>query len=56
MVLVLRPCLRMGWAGQTHTASALIAFGSGPGSEELVGFRHNTELFRTMRSAREAAY
>jgi len=54
LAFVLRPYLRVGWASQTHTASPLFAFGSGPGSEELVGFRHNTELFRLMQSALEA--
>lgn len=48
---VLRPYLRVGWGSQTHTASPLFAFGAGPGSEELVGFRHNTELFRIMKTA-----
>jgi len=51
LAFVLRPYLRVGWGSQTHTASPLFAFGSGPGSEELVGFRHNTELFRIMKSA-----
>jgi alkaline phosphatase len=46
----------MGWASQTHTASPLFAFGSGPVSEVLVGFRHYTELFRIMRSALETAH
>jgi len=55
LAFVLRPYLRVGWASQGHTASPLMAFGSGPGSEELVGFRHNTELFRIMKSALEAA-
>ncbi len=54
LAFVLRPYLRVGWASQTHTASPLFAFGSGPGSEELVGFRHNTELFRIMKAALEA--
>jgi alkaline phosphatase len=54
LAFVLRPYLRVGWATQTHTASPLFAFGSGPGSEELVGFRHNTELFRIMKTALEA--
>jgi len=54
LAFVLRPYLRVGWASQTHTASPLMAFGSGPGSEELVGFRHNTELFRIMKTALEA--
>jgi alkaline phosphatase len=51
LAFVLRPYLRVGWGSQTHTASPLFAFGSGPGSEELVGFRHNTELFRMMKTA-----
>ncbi len=51
LAFVLRPYLRVGWASQTHTASPLFAFGSGPGSEELVGFLHNTELFRIMKGA-----
>jgi alkaline phosphatase len=55
LAFVLRPYLRVGWGSQTHTASPLMAFGSGPGSEELVGFRHNTELFRIMRAALLAA-
>ena len=54
LAFVLRPYLRVGWGSQTHTASPLFAFGSGPGSEELVGFRHNTELFRIMKTALEA--
>ena len=54
LAFVLRPYLRVGWASQTHTASPLFAFGSGPGSEELVGFRHNTELFRIMKAALDA--
>ncbi len=55
LAFVLRPYLRVGWGSQTHTASPLLAFGSGPGSEELVGFRHNTELFRIMKTALEAS-
>ena len=51
---VLQPYLGVGWASQGHTASPLFAFGSGPGSEELVGFRHNTELFHIMKAALEA--
>jgi alkaline phosphatase len=50
---VLRPYLRVGWGSQTHTASPLLAFGSGPGSDGLVGFRHNTDLFRIMKGALE---
>ena len=53
LAFVLRPYLRVGWGTATHTASPLLAFGSGPGSEDLVGFRHNTELFRIMKAALE---
>jgi alkaline phosphatase len=56
LAFVLRPYLRVGWGSQTHTASPLFAFGSGPGSEELVGFRHNTELFRIMKMAMETSH
>ena len=51
LAFVLRPYLRVGWGSQTHTASPLFAFGSDDGSEELVGFRHSTELFRIMKTA-----
>jgi alkaline phosphatase len=51
LAFVLRPYLRVGWASQTHTASPLFAFGTGPGSERIRGFLHNTELFAIMRSA-----
>ncbi len=51
LAFVLRPYLRVGWASQTHTAVPLYAFGLGPGSEKIVGFRHNTELFSIMKAA-----
>jgi alkaline phosphatase len=51
LAFVLQPHLGVAWASQTHTASPLFAFRSVPGSEELVGFRHNTELFRIMQGA-----
>jgi len=51
LAFVLRPYLRVGWGSQTHTASPLYAFGVGPGSEKIVGFRHNTELFSIMKAA-----
>jgi alkaline phosphatase len=51
LAFVLRPYLRVGWASQTHTASPLFAFASGPGSEALLGFHHNTDLFRIMSAA-----
>ncbi len=51
LAFVLRPYLRVGFASQTHTASPLLAFGAGPGSDDLTGFRHNTELFRILKAA-----
>ena len=51
LAFVLRPYYRVAWASQTHTASPLMAFGSGPGSARLVGFHHNTELFDIMKAA-----
>lgn len=51
LAFALRPHLRVGWAGQTHTASPLFAFGTGPSSERIRGFLHNTELFTIMRTA-----
>ena len=51
LAFVLRPYYGIGWVSQTHTASPLWAFGSGPGSEKLPGFHHNTELFHIMNSA-----
>lgn len=51
LAFVLRPYLRVGWASQTHTASPLFAFGTGPGSERIGGFLHNTELFAIMKAA-----
>ena len=41
----------VGWATQGHTASPVFAFGMGPGSERLAGYRHNTELYYIMREA-----
>jgi len=51
LAFVLRPYYRVGWGSQTHTASPLMAFGSGPGSGRLPGFHHNTELFDIMKLA-----
>ena len=48
---VLRPYLRVGWGSQTHTASPLFLFGSGPGSERIGGLMHNTEIFTVMKAA-----
>lgn len=53
LAFVLRPYLRVGWASQTHTASPLFTFGTGPGSERIRGFLHNTALFAIMRGAME---
>ncbi|MFH0982878.1 MAG: alkaline phosphatase, partial [Planctomycetota bacterium] len=53
LAFVLRPYLQVGWGSQTHTASPLFAFGTGPGSEQIRGLLHNTELFTIMRMALE---
>ena len=53
LAFVLRPYLRVGWGSQTHTASPLFAFGTGPGSDRINGLLHNTELFSIMRAAME---
>lgn len=50
LAFVLRPHLRVGWGGQTHEASPLYAFGTGPGSERMKGLLDNTELFTIMRA------
>lgn len=51
LAFVLRPYLRIGFASQTHTATPLYLFGSGPGAEKVAGFLHNTELFGVIRDA-----
>jgi alkaline phosphatase len=51
LAFVLRPYLRVGWGSQTHTASPLFLFGSGPGSEKIGGLLHNTEVFTLMKAA-----
>ena len=48
---VLRPYLGVGWGSQTHTASPLYLFGEGPGSQNIHGLMHNTEIFTVMKSA-----
>lgn len=48
---VLRPYLRVGWGSQTHTASPLLLFGSGPGARKIGGLMHNTEVFTVMKTA-----
>lgn len=53
LAFVLRPYLRVGWGSQTHTASPLYAFGTGPGSEKLTGLLHNTQLFDIVKTATE---
>ncbi|MFH1605249.1 MAG: alkaline phosphatase [Pseudomonadota bacterium] len=54
LISLLQRHLGVGWATQGHTASPVFAFGMGPGSEHLVGYRHNTDLFRIMREALES--
>ena len=53
LAFVLRPYLGVSWGGQNHTASPLLVFGMGPGSERLRGLLHNTQLFDIMKSAME---
>lgn len=48
---VLRLYHRIGWVSDRHTASPLLLFGIGPGSEKIKGWRHNTELFTIMKEA-----
>jgi len=51
LAFVLRPYLRAGWTGQTHTATPLYLFGTGPGSKMIKGIMHNTEIFQLMKKA-----
>ena len=51
LAFVLRPYLRVGWGSQTHTASPLLLFGSGPGARQIGGLMHNTEVFTVMKTA-----
>jgi alkaline phosphatase len=48
---VLRLCHRIGWATDSHSATPLLLWGIGPGSEKIKGWRHNTELFFIMKEA-----
>lgn len=48
---VLRLYHRIGWVSDSHSASPLLLFGIGPGSEKIKGWRHNTELFTAMKEA-----
>ncbi len=48
---VLRLYHRIGWVSDSHSASPLLLFGIGPGSEKIKGWRHNTELFTIMKEA-----
>jgi len=50
LAFVLRPYYRVGFASQTHTASPLMAFAYGPGSERIGGQMHNTQLFTVMKA------
>jgi alkaline phosphatase len=42
---------RVGWATGSHSATPLLLWGVGPGSEKIRGWRHNTELFSIMKEA-----
>ena len=46
---VLRLYHRIGWVTDSHTASPLLLWGIGPGSEKIKGWRHNTDLFKIMK-------
>ena len=48
---VLRLHHRIGWATDSHSATPLLLWGIGPGSEKIKGWRHNTELFTIMKEA-----
>lgn len=48
---VLRLYHRIGWTGDSHSATPLFLWGIGPGSEKIKGWRHNTELFKMMKEA-----
>ena len=39
------------WATMSHTATHLFVWGIGPGSEEIKGWKHNSELFGIMLNA-----
>jgi alkaline phosphatase len=39
----------VGWAEESHSATPLLLWGIGPGSDEINGWKHNTELFQIMR-------
>lgn len=51
LAYVLRPYWRVAFVAQTHTATPLYLFGSGPGSERVRGLMHNTEIFTLIRDA-----
>ncbi|MCG6537918.1 MAG: alkaline phosphatase, partial [Syntrophales bacterium LBB04] len=42
---------RVGWTEEAHSATPLLLWGVGPGSEKINGWRHNTELFKIMQEA-----
>ena len=48
---VLRLYHRIGWGTDSHSATPLLLWGIGPGSEKIKGWRHNTELFTIMKEA-----
>jgi alkaline phosphatase len=51
LAFVLRPYFRVGFSTSTHTATPLFVFGAGPNSAKLVGFHHNTDIFRIMKDS-----
>ena len=51
IAFVLRLYHRIGWATDSHSATPLLLWGIGPGSEKIKGWRHNTELFKIMKEA-----
>lgn len=51
LAFVLRPYHRISWGSQTHTAAPIVAFGSGPGAENIKGIMHNTEIFAVIKKA-----
>ena len=51
IAFALRPYHRVGWALESHSATPLLLWGIGPGSEKIYGWRHNTELFGMIREA-----
>ena len=51
IAFVLRLHHRIAWATDSHSATPLLLWGIGPGSEKINGWRHNTEVFSIMKEA-----